>query len=542
MSVKNRRPFIGSMITLVHFFVLCSCRSVSVYYNENEDRFNVVENSYDHVAPARAIIFESVTKTGWTELHIETPRSCSDQDVCSEAAGVAEGYLTADLFDNHMINVQNELCRTVIHCKPDGSFPDVLTAFMKNNSEWTERAIDGAGSSDFITAARLFQKQISGLTIGYNFSRGKSLDRSLLWTYLSADMLPDIARTLGVAQSGSENFFPRMGTGFISHPGDFRDLLIAHTSWSGYGISQKIAKRYRVRHGLGWSSIDRRSCSSLPFVIHGGDDFQMGDNGMLIMSSPVGISNSVISSVSYEGIPHWLRALAATQVSNSSGLWIENYNHEIGLRINGIEYLIIDSKRLVFGDRMRDNAIVIVDEIINMTRAQDFTDRFAKDGYFAIYNIPRIDEVYQRAGYSDLAAIDRLLFDQNQSARKLIFEDYIVSSKVRDLASLKQLIRLNNPQVIARQRGRYIPAVAARGDLEVPDGKCGGAVDGKVTSLTRMLHLQWEGINSPSYDELVPFNFTTATACTGVKHQGIPDALRFSWIPHYFDLDFEVEP
>ena len=89
------------------------------------------------------------------------------------------------------------------------------------------------------------------------------------------------------------------------------------------------------------------------------------------------------------------------------------------------------------------------------------------------------------------------------------------------------------------QAGDKITVTAPRSELEKTGASCDGAVDGKATSLTRILHAYWQGINSPTYTDLPVFTFSGSSCCKETVHEGIPDKMEFKWQDHYFDLDLE---
>jgi hypothetical protein len=344
----------------------------------------------------------------------------------------------------------------------------------------------------------------------------------------------DLGRFFNVSRSTADNLLKRRSTGYVGHPGDFRDFFIAHSSWRSYSEATRIAKRYRLRFPDNVTQFDRRVVSGYPFLLHSDDDFQLQDNAFAVLSGSIALSDSFITSaqISPAGLPPWLRALASSMIATSGNTWLANYQTS-PMAVSGLEYCLIDIKHFQYQQGFSPGFVLIVDEIPGKIRGQDFTADLIQSKYFAIYDIPRIAEMYESAGYPELAQTQPLFYDRDQSSRVQILR---ARGTITTFSKMKLFIRLNNPTVVAQQQGLYSTGMAARRDLDQANAFCDGSIDGKVTSLTRMMHLHWEGINSPTYDDLPGFSFNS-NPCFGIAHTGIPMNLTFPWASNYFDLN-----
>lgn len=522
------------MLVLLLSAAACQGKTISVYYNSATRDFSVHAGIYDKNAAARAIFEDTFDQTGWANLQIDV-RGNYNNTVRMKAAGVAEGYLTKTLFLNHKKNIENSLCENWIECS-SGNIPTDIDQFFSDNYEWVKQYLASAPSSDFIAACKLVMEQFEGIVYGSNLVSGEKLTSAKLWEYASHKSIYDLARMKGIAKTRSIPLM-RKGTGFFSTPSNFKDLYIGHASWSDYVESLKIAKRYRIVLEGNMSMYDRRSISGVPFMIHSDDDWEITDNGFVHMSAGIAMSDEAIKKItpSSEGLPSWLRASAASLESNTGKSWGESYCHK-PLALSGIEHLLIDVKQLKYGEGLSPHFAVVVDEIPGLVDWKDVSEEAEKTQYYGIYDVPRIDSVYQAAGYKSLAAANPLIFDKEKSARVKILEN---RHRVRSFENTKTLIRENDPVKITYQEKKYNAAMAPRSDLEESGSTCDGAIDGKATSLTRILHSYWQGINSPTYDDLPVFSFSGSKCCMETVHQGIPDKLEFEWQDHYFDLDLE---
>jgi hypothetical protein len=506
--------------------------NISVYYNTGTGQFTVQEGLWDAYSVARGLFLDTFLQTGYSELQIEGSEIINDATITSRAAGYAEAYLTRSLFKPHWENMKASLCKDWIVCQGDGTLPSALTDFMSADYQWVLEYLHQAGDTDFFRGCRLLLAQFQGLVDGYNNFSTDTISYGELWAYVSSRHLYDLARNLGVAKERAIQPLLRQATGFVAHPGDFKDIYIGHTSWRNYGESLKIAKRYRFRFPDNLTRFDRRVSSSAVFMLHSDDDFEMSDNAVVHLSSSIAVNKSVISTqISAMGLPSWMRALASSYASSSPSQWFTNYQTN-PLQISGIEHLIVDLKKFKYADGFDTGFAFVVDEYINGILGQDVSTAMQNNGYVGTYDIPLIDEIYDRAGYPGFAAEQPLFFDREQAARPQILK---ARARITAFNHLRTLIRLNDPAKVVQQQNSTAAAIAARYDLLSTNAGCYGAIDAKATSLARILHLQWEGVTSPTFDNSPVFSFN-CDACANVAHGGLPDVLNSTWNSHYFDL------
>ena len=523
-----------AMLALCFCAGVCLAKTISVYYNSAVAQFSVQEGIYDKSAAARAIFEDSYDQTGWANLQIDV-RGNYPNSVRMKAAGVAEGYLTKGMFLNHKKNLESALCENWIQCQ-SGEIPTEIEQFFSENYEWVKNYLKTAQSSDFVEACKLVMEQFEGIVYGCNMVSGEQVTSEKLWQYVKHKAMYDLARMKKMAQTRKIPMMKK-GTGFVSLPSNFKDMYIAHASWRDYSESLKIAKRYRIVLEGNMSMYDRKSMSGVPFMIHSDDDWEITDNGMIHMSAGIAISDDVIAKVTPRpvGLPSWLRATAASLESNTANSWADSYRQE-PLALSGVEHFVVDVKQLKYGEGVNPNFAVVVDEIPGRCASVDVSKEIHQTQYYGIYDIPRISAIYDAAGYAQLATANPLIFDKEKSARVKILAN---RHRVRSFENTKTLIRENDPDTITYQEGKYEAAMAPRSELEKTGASCDGAVDGKATSLTRILHAYWQGVNSPTYADLPVFTFSGSSCCKETVHEGIPDKMEFGWQDHYFDLDLE---
>jgi len=168
----------------------------------------------------------------------------------------------------------------------------------------------------------------------------------------------------------------------------------------------------------------------------------------------------------------------------------------------------------------------------------DVTSILQQNGYWASYNRPFFKETNELSMFEKYATSvgstkeEKELFTYNQCPRAKIFARE--QSKVVDIASMKQVLRLNRYQTDSVSAGCPGNAIAARYDLkatasakcDVTALKANGATDAKVTNSKLASMLQAEAVGGPTSDEQTPFNWATSTF---KKPPGQPDLWNFAW-------------
>lgn len=519
---------IVSIIMFLYFlFFSILYRKISTYYNKKTDSFLCVEGVNDKYAIARGF-FENDNKTGWAKLQIDASEY-SDIYVEARAAGFTEAVLTRDIFDEHFSNVMGTLCEKYIVCDDTGTPLNMeLQAFFNANYDWVKEYLNRDTGDELFKALKICFNQFNGLVEGYNYKNDKNISVYDLWLYANHESLYNVARRLMVAKNAG--YFYSQGSAFISHPGDFMDLFLGHASWKPYGYSRRISKSYNLEFG-NFSQVSKRVISSYPFLLQSTDNFQITDNAVVYMSTSIALSNDVIqrNAPNNRCFPTWMKSISATQVSHSASQWYDYYKI-YPMEADGIEHILVDLKQFKYHDGFNDGFLYIVDEIpgYGMTKSIDKSDEIDEKGYFVSVDIPSIEGISEAAGYNTLMQEDPLMFDKNQSPRMKIFQQ---KHDIVNYEELKSLIRLND-LAIAEQLNSPVNAIASRYDLLKDNCTWYGAIDGKTTSLRRILHLIWDGIASPSYDKLEPFVFSTSK-CPNLPHDGISDKLQYKWTQQF---------
>lgn len=519
------------MFLLGAVFSAAVCRRISTYYDAATDSFVYAEGTNDRYAVARGF-FDPGNESGWAQLQIDAAEH-SDIYVEARAAGFTEAVLTRDLFDAHFANVMGTLCERYVNCDSTGTPLNIeLQAFFNANYEWVKEYVSRDDDDELFKALKLCFMQFRGLVEGYNYRSGKNVSAYDLWLYVNHESVYNIARRLMVAKDAG--YFYSQGSAFVAHSGDFRDLFVGHAAWKPYGYSRRIAKTYNMDVG-NFSRVQKRVVAGYPFLLHSTDSFQITDNAVVHMSTAIALSDDVIqrNAPNNRCFPTWMKLIGATMVSESAAQWLDYYQI-FPMGADGVEHVLVDLKQFKYHSGFNDGFLYVIDDIPGGPAvAVDKSDEIGENGYFASVDIPSVEGVAEAAGYSTLAKEDPMMFDASQSPRMKIFRD---RHSIVNYDELKSLIRLND-LAIAEQMNSPVNAVAGRYDLLEKNCSWYGAIDGKTTSLRRILHLVWDGIASPSYDKLEPFAFSRSK-CAALPHEGVADELKYEWVqqfPYIYD-------
>lgn len=525
------------MFTIFLFsFASSEVRStVSVYYDAASESYTHVSGEYDSRAAARAILIDNHEKNGWFDLHVEA-NEANDDEIQAYAAGYAEGFISQSLFKPHMNNVYSNLCNKYIKCE-NGKIPTNVKSWFDYNYKWVKNTIESnseTGYLEFYWCANLMLITLNGMVKGYNsVDPNEQITIQDLWMFNSKSDILNVYRKLNSVDPTQEPVLEKGGTMYVTQFGEHEELTVAHSTWDSYGSSTKMSKRYRLHFHNVFSKISRRSLSSYPMMLHSDKGMTITDQGLVISATSIAIASSdLLNFISIQGFPFWLRELIADYISYNAKEWMENY--ECFPAGSGVEWTIVNLKQFLYRNDLLENSIVVIDEIPTMINFNDVTEvADHKNQYFASFDIPYDKEVYKLAGYEKLASINPDLYSYENSSRDKILGER--AHAVNNRLSARELIRYNNIND-NNQLNRPDLGISLRKE-QATSPYCVGAIDAKITTVSRALHLHWEGAVGPSFDTIEPFKFDNYQVCHDVKHDNVPDELGFGWTNHYFDID-----
>uniref|UniRef100_A0A7N5JCH1 Phospholipase B-like n=1 Tax=Ailuropoda melanoleuca TaxID=9646 RepID=A0A7N5JCH1_AILME len=498
-------------------------RSRSVLLDAETGQLRLVDGRHPE-AVAWANLTNAIRETGWAFLELRTNGRYNDS-LQAYAAGVVEASVSEELIYMHWMNT------VVNYCGPfeyEVGYCEKLKSFLETNLEWMQAEMERHRGSAYWHQVRLTLLQLKGLEDSYEgsmtFPTGRFTVKPLGFLLLQlAGDLGDLEPALNKTKSKHV-----MGSGSCSAlikllPGH-TDLLIAHNTWSSYQNMLRVIKKYwfQFREDPQENSPlapgNKVVFSSYPGTLFSCDDFYIMGSGLVTLETTIGNRNPALWKYVQpkDCVLEWLRNVVANRLALDGDAWADIF------------------KRFNSGTGM----VVVADK----------TSELYQKTYWASYNIPYFENVFNASGLQALVAQYGDWFSYDGSPRAQIFRRN--QSLVHDLDSMLRLMRYNdflhdplslckacNPQANAEN------AISARSDLNPANGsypfqalyqRSHGGIDVKVTSmaLARAFHII--AVSGPTWDQLPPFQWSSSPF-SSLLHMGQPDLWKFSPIEVWWD-------
>ncbi|XP_055963141.1 putative phospholipase B-like 2 [Sorex fumeus] len=522
-------------------------RSRSVVLDEQSGQLKVVDGRAPE-AVAWANLTNAIRETGWALLEVHTNGRFNDS-LQAYAAGVVEASVSQELIYMHWMNT------VVNYCGPfeyEVDYCEKLKRFLDINLVWMQEMMNLQEASVYWHQVQLILLQLKGLEDSYagsvRFPTGKFFLKPLgfLLLQISGD-LEDLevalnkTRTQRVLGSGSCSALIKLLPGR-------RDLLVAHNTWSSYQHMLRVIKKYHFsfREGPREDSPlvpgNTLVFSSYPGTLFSCDDFYITNRQLVTLETTIGNRNPDLwRLVQPRGsVLEWLRSMVANRLAVDGPSWADIFkNFNSGTYNN--QWMIVDYKAFVPGsDRPRGGLLTVLEQLPGMVLVADRTAQLYNETYWASYNIPAFETVFNASGLQDLVTLYGDWFSYDRNPRAQIFRrDHCT---VQDVSSMLRLLRYNNylhdplslcsnctPQPNAEN------AISARSDLNQPNGsypfqalqqRLHGGIDTKVTSMGLAQNLRMVAVSGPTWDQVPPFQWSTS-AFGHLLHMGQPDLWKF---------------
>ncbi|KAM7050690.1 putative phospholipase B-like 2 isoform 2-T2 [Molossus nigricans] len=505
---------------------------------------------------AWANLTNTIHETGWALLELHTNGHYNDS-LQAYAAGLVEAAVSEELIYMHWMNT------VVNYCGPfeyEADYCEKLKSFLEANLEWVQKEVELNKDSAYWHQVRLTLLQLKGLEDSYqgsvNFPTGKFTIKPLgfLLLQLSGD-LEDLELALNKTKARHT-----LGAGSCSAlikllPGH-RDLLVAHNTWNSYQNMLRIIKKYwfQFREGPQEHSPlapgNKVVFSSYPGTIFSCDDFYVLGSGLVTLETTIGNRNPALWKYvqPQQCVMEWVRNVVANRLASSGDTWAETFKRFNSGTYNN-QWMIVDYKAFVPGGPSPGSRVLtVLEQIPGMVVVADKTSELYKKGYWASYNIPSFDVVFNTSGLQALVARYGDWFSYDKNPRAQIFQRN--QSLVQDMDSMIQLMRYNDflhdPLSLCRAcspQPNGENAISARSDLNPANGsypfealqqRSHGGIDVKVTSMALAHALSLVAASGPTWDQVPPFQWSTSPF-SGLLHMGQPDLWTFSPIKVRWD-------
>jgi len=482
---------------------------------------------------------------GWGRLEVHT---CGNSGMTEEdqmhAAGWVESKLTGGLMESYWNNY-----KAAEYGASGGEPPEALVAFMGEQLDWARAQVRAHEGDEYWGRVGVLLAQYDGFVQGYQSREpppGKKpafppLTEAELYLLNSVGDLEELNTLFARARpsAASAAHVPQFERDELTDcsalitVGADGALKAAHATWRRYYAMLRVWKLYDFGSVTG----RRMSFSSSPGLLHSKDDFyhvQSLDNAtsLVIMETTNSVFDQKLLSenTSPQTLLSWQRAMLGNWFAGGGREWVETFEKENSGTYNN-QWMVLDHSRV---SDVREGAWTDVLWIVEQSPGQcehaDVSGFLQTHGYWASYNIPYLEAIYDRLGYAKKkeqaaqAGGDPNEYDYDGCARAQIFR--------RDHAAVEMqaLIRQNDYKNDALSGGNPLHAVASRGDLPSDPALklkrvAFGAVDAKVYSGKESAIA---AVCGPTSDQQAPFTWDDPL-WANVNHTDVPDAFDFPW-------------
>ncbi|XP_051922855.1 putative phospholipase B-like 2 [Hippocampus zosterae] len=499
---------------------------------------------------------DDIQTSGWGFLEVTTNSQYNDS-FQAYAAGAVEAAVTSQLIYKHWMNTLMGYCGPFSR---HSGYCDRLKIFITSNLQWIQEQIEKEPNSPYWYQVRLALLQLKGLEDSYNeelsFPSGQmSFNPFGFILFQMAGDLEDLESALN-----KSSLTRPVGSGSCSAlikllPNN-KDLLVSHDTWGTYQSMLRIIKKYSFAFKV--SPLDNlilpgqiQAFSSYPGSIFSGDDFYILSSGLVTLETTIGNSNPALwKFVQPTGtVMEWLRNTVANRLAVTAKAWAELFSKYNSGTYNN-QWMIVDYNNFTPGmTNIVEDLFVVLEQIPGQIVFMDKTEELLQKGYWASYNIPYYEDIFNASGCNELVKKFGSWFSLDQNPRAQIFKRD--QKAVTDVASMMRLMRYNNfkEDPLSRCQDCNPPengenAISARSDLNPANGtypfgalrqRSHGGTDMKMTSYGMFRRYEMLAVSGPTWDQLPPFQWSMSPF-NDLLHMGQPDIWAFkpvkvTWTP-----------
>ena len=495
-------------------------------------------------AQAEGVFENDVLSDGWGKLWVRTAPGAPAR-LAAHAAGFVEGALTGKLIVQHFRSWYS------VTFPADKPLTGATREFLLSNYAWA-RELAASGNGLFYQRLGDLLAQTEGLLEGVNYAAAEGESMSLLEVLLlqAAGDLYDIIPATNISEFRLEagrvsaRRFKKEWHRAVSCSAlvkvleDGSDVVAGHTTWSTMENMLRVYKHYQF--GLR----ERVSFSSKPGMLYSKDDFYvLPHSRMVVMETTNGIMDkAVYASITPRSLLTWQRVPVANALARGGKHWTElARKHSSGTYAN--QWIVVDGKRFERGGLgARDGMLWILEQagpLINV--AADLTDVLRRQGgYFASYNVPFFESVYNETGFRKAFEAYGDEYSYSKCPRAQIFARE--QATIRSPRDAERLLSFNRFDTDPLSLGDPSNSISARSDLarNKTRAKAFGGIDSKVAALSLAATGHARAENGPSHDDQPPFRWSTSPFAKQI-HLGQPDLFNFSFVDMNRDAHFPDE-
>ncbi|XP_077417241.1 putative phospholipase B-like 2 [Vanacampus margaritifer] len=515
-----------------------------------------LQEGYREDFVAWAKFTDDIQTSGWAFLEVTTSSQYNDS-LQAYAAGAVEAAVTSQLIYKHWMNTLMGYCGPFSR---DSGYCDRLKNFITVNLQWIQEQIEKEPNSPYWYQIRLALLQLKGLEDSYNeelsFPSGPmSFNPFGFLLFQMGGDLEDLESALNKS-SPTRPLGSGSCSALIKLLPDNKDLLVSHDTWNTYQSMLRIMKKYSFAFKV--SPLDNhiipgqtQAFSSYPGSIFSGDDFYILSSGLVTLETTIGNSNPALwKFVQPTGtVMEWLRNIVANRLAVTAKAWAEVFSKYNSGTYNN-QWMIVDYNNFTPGKtNMMQDLFVVLEQIPGQILYSDKTEELLQKGYWASYNIPYYEEIFNASGCNELVKNFGSWFSLDLNPRAQIFKRD--QKTVTDVSSMMRLMRYNNFKEDPLSRCQECNphenaenAISARSDLNPANGtypfgalqqRSHGGTDMKMTSYGMFRRYEMLAVSGPTWDQLPAFQWSTSPY-KDLQHMGQPDMWAFkpikvTWTP-----------
>ncbi|GFO31413.1 phospholipase b-like [Plakobranchus ocellatus] len=487
-------------------------------------------------ATAYGTFNDTLLVTGWGILDIVAGTSLQHGQTNTDimfAAGFIEGVFTAKQMEYNYANL-------VPAMGIGNPLLEKLRTWFVEQQNWTNMMIKKHSEDPFWRHVSYVNAQLDGLFAGYKSVQKNSTNALDMFALkflngvgdvidlryaLSPSSFPD---WMSLTREQAQHKFYTSGhcSALIKVLPAYENIFMSHSSWFAYSATDRIYKHYFFNVKDEATVAKKMSFSSYAGYLESLDDFYLMESGLVMLQTTNNVFNKKLyNRVKPQSLLAWQRVRVANMMSHTGKDWttiLASFNS--GTYNN--QYMVIDLKQIKLGTVIADNALWVAEQIPGLVVADDLTP-ILRAGYFASYNVPFFEEIYNMSGYPDMAKKHGSDFTYQLAPRAKIFRRD--QAKVKDLATMKAIMRYNDYKNDPYSEGSPWGAICSRGDLDPTDPVDDGCYDTKVTDYDMAKQFQADAISGPTLGTNLPV-FAWPKGPSGSPHKGLPDIYNFPFM------------
>lgn len=471
---------------------------------------------------------DSIQTTGWGILEIKAGYGSQilSNEIIMFLAGYLEGYLTALHMYDHFTNLYPQLIKNPTIMKK-------VQDFMEKQELWTRKNIKDQKDDPFWRHTGYVVSQLDGMYLGAQKRASEEETKPMTMFQIQllnavGDLL-DLIPSLSPTKTSSLKKFKIWEMGHCSAlikvlPG-FENIYFAHSSWYTYAAMLRIYKHWDFNIKDKHTASNRLSFSSYPGFLESLDDFYILSSGLILLQTTNSVYNkTLLKLVVPETLLAWQRVRVANMMAQGGKEWSQLFSMYNSGTYNN-QYMVLDLKKVTLKKSIDKGALYVVEQIPTYVEYSDQTNILRK-GYWASYNIPFHQTVYNWSGYPLLVHKLGLDYSYDLAPRAKIFRRD--QGTVTDMASMKHIMRYNNYKVDPYSKGDPCSTICCREDLNEASPSPGGCYDTKVSDIFLASQYKAYAISGPTVQNgLPPFNWNRFN---DTLHQGMPDVFDFDFV------------